>query len=51
MLVWARDVITNMLIFRLCQREYLTDLFRDGVTVVAKEGVPFFSDFYIGSSH
>jgi hypothetical protein len=41
-LVWARDVITNMLIFRLYQREYLTDLFRDGVTVVAKEGVPFF---------
>jgi len=30
------------LIFRLYQREYeyLTDLFRDGVTVVAKEGVP-----------
>ena len=39
-LVWARDVITNMLIFRLYQREYLTGLFRDGVTVVAKEGVP-----------
>jgi hypothetical protein len=38
--VGARDVITNMLIFRLYQREYLTDLFRDGVTVVAKEGVP-----------
>jgi hypothetical protein len=28
------------LIFRLYQREYLTDLFRDGVTVVAKAGVP-----------